>query len=77
MKPLPPCGKCPRRCAVPNCHDPTVCGDWAAYQDALTAWRSDYDAARRERHDMRAVKRRIVELNRKKEKKRYAKNEQQ
>ena len=27
--------KSPKRSAVPNCHDPAVCGDWAAYQDAL------------------------------------------
>lgn len=22
---------CPRRCAVPNCHDPETCAVWAAY----------------------------------------------
>lgn len=28
----PPCTKtCPRRSAVPNCHNPNICPDWAKY----------------------------------------------
>lgn len=53
MRPKPPCGpKCPRRCAVPNCHDGAVCGAWAAYQNALEKWRNENAAARRERDDL-------------------------
>lgn len=48
MKPKPPCGrKCPKRSAVPNCHDPAVCGDWAAYQDALGKWNEAWKAEKR------------------------------
>lgn len=28
----PPCARdCPRRSAVPNCHNPELCEDWARY----------------------------------------------
>ena len=57
MKPKPPCGRhCPKRSAVPNCHDPAVCGDWAAYQDALAKWNEDWKAARKSREDYKAAK---------------------
>ena len=57
MKPKPPCGRnCPKRSAVPNCHDPAVCGDWAAYQDALAKWNEDWKAARKSRDDYKAAK---------------------
>ena len=52
MKPQPPCGRhCPKRCAVPNCHDPAICGDWAAYQDALTSFNRNVLAGRRSARD--------------------------
>ena len=57
MKPKPPCGRnCPKRSAVPNCHDPAICGDWAAYQDALAKWNEDWKAARKSRDDYKAAK---------------------
>ena len=63
MKPKPPCGrKCPKRCAVPNCHDPAVCGDWAAYQDALGKWNEAWKAEKRARADVKAAKSRMARI---------------
>ena len=57
MKPQPPCGRhCPKRCAVPNCHDPAICGDWAAYQDALTSFNRNVLAGRRSARDYAHVR---------------------
>lgn len=48
MKPKPPCGRnCQKRSAIPNCHDPAVCGDWAAYQEALAAFNRNVQTGRR------------------------------
>ena len=52
MKPQPPCGRhCPKRCVVPNCHDPAICGDWAAYQDALAEFNRNVQIGRRSARD--------------------------
>ena len=57
MKPKPPCGRnCPKRSAIPNCHDPAVCGDWAAYQEALAAWNAGNAAARRAQDDVETAR---------------------
>lgn len=49
MKPKPPCGRnCPKRSAIPNCHDSVVCPDWAAYQEALAEWSEAMKAEKRE-----------------------------
>ena len=68
MKPLPPCtSACTRRCAVPNCHDPAICGDWAAYQQEMDRWRADYQGANRERYALKDAKRRVRSMCRRKE----------
>ncbi len=57
MKPQPPCGRhCPKRCAVPNCHDPAICGDWAAYQDALAVFNRNVLTGRRSERDYDRVR---------------------
>lgn len=64
MKPKPPCGrKCPKRSAVPNCHDPVVCPDWAAYQAALAKWNEDRNAVSKSRDDYKAAKRQIRKIS--------------
>lgn len=69
MKPKPPCGrKCPKRSAVPNCHDPVVCGDWGAYQDALKKWTEDWKAAQRSRNDYKAAKSQVSKISEAREK---------
>lgn len=68
MKPKPPCGRnCPKRSAIPNCHDPAVCGDWAAYQAALAKWNEEWKAEKKARADIRATKKRVLSINREKE----------
>ena len=63
MKPKPPCGKnCPKRSAIPNCHDPAVCGDWAAYQEALAKWNADWKAVARSREDYSAAKSKMKKI---------------
>lgn len=53
----PPCSKdCPRRSVSPNCHNPELCPEWAAYlkkQAALKAARQNFKAAE---DDFSAVK---------------------
>ena len=57
MKPKPPCGRnCPKRSAIPNCHDSVVCPDWAAYQEALAEWSEAMKAEKREKADLKATK---------------------
>ncbi len=57
MKPQPPCGRhCPKRCAVPNCHDPAICGDWAAYQDAIAEFNRTVKTGRRSMQDVDIVR---------------------
>ena len=64
MKPKPPCGRiCPKRCAVPNCHDPAVCGDWAAYKEALEKWNADWMAVKRSREDYKAAKGQVSKIS--------------
>ena len=63
MKPKPPCGRnCPKRSAIPNCHDPAVCGDWAAYQEALAKWNADWMAEKRSMEDYSAAKGRMKKI---------------
>ena len=63
MKPKPPRGRnCPKRSAVPNCHDPAVCGDWAAYQEALAKWTAEWNAVKRSRDDYKAAKSQMKKL---------------
>lgn len=33
------------------CHDPAICGDWAAYQDALAAFNRNVQTGRRSLRD--------------------------
>lgn len=55
--PKPPCTRsCPKRCAVPNCHDPALCGDWAAYQAALQAHNASVEKMHREYDDLSAAR---------------------
>lgn len=63
MKPMPPCGRnCPKRSSIPNCHDPAVCGDWAAYQKALAEWNYALKAESREKADLKAAKSRMAKI---------------
>ena len=56
MNPKPPCGRnCPKRSAIPNCHDSVVCPDWAAYQEALAEWSEAMKAEKREKADLKAT----------------------
>lgn len=63
MKPKPPCGRnCPKRSAIPNCHDSVVCPDWAAYQEALAEWSEAMKAEKREKADLKATKNRMAKI---------------
>ena len=63
MKPKPPCGRiCPKRCAVPNCHDPAICGDWSAYQTALSEWNAARKAEAKAMEDYKAAKSRMKKI---------------
>ncbi len=69
MKQMPPCGRnCPKRCAVPNCHDPAICGDWAAYQEAMAKWSESRASARKEIMDYKAAKGKVSKIMRQREK---------
>lgn len=77
MKPMPPCGShCPRRCAAPNCHDPAICGAWAAYQAKLAQWRRDWQAETRSHDDFKTAKRQVIAtaMRREKQRRRRGKN---
>ena len=45
-----------------NCHDPAVCGDWAAYQQALAKWTAEWNAVKRSREDYKAAKSQMKKL---------------
>ena len=64
MNPKPPCGRnCPKRSAIPNCHDSVVCPDWwAAYQEALAEWSKAMKAEKREKADLKATKSRMAKI---------------
>ncbi|MBT9650309.1 hypothetical protein GPK87_12870 [Oscillibacter sp. MCC667] len=63
MNPKPPCGRnCPKRSAIPNCHDSVVCPDWAAYQEALAEWSEAMKAEKREKADLKATKSRMAKI---------------
>ena len=63
MKPKPPCGRnCQKRSAIPNCHDPAVCGDWAAYQEALAKWNAEWKAVQRSMEDYSAAKSKMKKI---------------
>ena len=56
----PPCLNCPDRRI--GCHDPAVCPDWAAYQDALAEWNEAMKAEKREKADLKAAKSRMAKI---------------
>lgn len=59
--PKPPCTRsCPKRCAVPNCHDPALCGDWAAYQEELEAYKSAEKKHKAEENDYQETRRKAT-----------------
>lgn len=56
--PKPPCRRdCPRRSAVPTCHDPARCEAWAAYQAALQAHNASLARMHREYDDLKTARR--------------------
>ncbi|WP_298030245.1 hypothetical protein [uncultured Dysosmobacter sp.] len=59
--PKPPCTRsCPKRCAVPNCHDPALCGDWAAYQEELEVYKSAEKKRKEEENDYQETRRKTT-----------------
>lgn len=69
MKPMPPCGRnCQKRSAIPNCHDPALCVDWATYQEALAKWSDSRAADVKAIADYKAAKGRVSKIMRQREK---------
>lgn len=59
--PRPPCGmNCPRRCAVPNCHDPERCSAWGEFLRLRQAFDAAVSKARGEDDDYKAARHREV-----------------
>ena len=52
-RPTPPCGRnCPRRRAVPNCHNRDYCEAWGKYEDADAEWKAAELKSRMEERDI-------------------------